>query len=153
MNCSKKRVFEDAFKNLAKLYSQTRQQAPVVDSMFVKNIFGKEVVGRNHTDRGRNAVKVSLLTDTSGIPLAATYQMPNKHDSTTLNHLLDAAKRILPHDLSLHGALYADKGYDSQTCRVACMCRGLAPMIPRRGSTDRLGLIRYVIETTFGKLD
>ena len=153
MEWSKKRVFEDSFKNLAAAYTQNRQMSLVVDSTFVKNVYGKEVTGRNHTDRGRKATKVSLLTDTTGIPLAATYQFPNKHDSTTLKHLLDTARGVLPHALSRHSTLYADKAYDSQTCRSTCLVSGLIPMIPKRRSADRLGSVRYVIETTFGRLD
>jgi transposase len=153
MDWSKKRVFEDSFKNLAAGYARNQQKSLVVDSTFVKNVFGKEVIGRNHTDRGRRATKVSLLTDTAGVPIATTYQFPNKHDSTTLKHLLHVAQNILPHSISLHSALYADKAYDSQTCRTTCSVLGLVPMIPKRRTPDRLGSLRYVIETTFGRLD
>lgn len=153
MEWSRKRVFEDSFKNLSATYVQRQQMHLVVDSTFVKNVYGKEVIGRNHTDRGRKATKISLLTDVAGTPLVATYQFPNKHDSTTLKHLLDAAQNVLPHSLSHHSALYADKAYDSQTCRLTCSLKGLIPMIPRRRSADRLGSVRYVIETTFGRLD
>ena len=150
---SKKRVFEDAFKNLSTTYLQNNVHGLVVDASVIKNVFGRELIGRNHTDRGRNGTKVSLLTDTRGIPLAATYQIPNKHDSLSLKHLLCAADQKFPHRLSLHGELYADKAYDSRVCRQICNLHGLVDKIPRRGGSDNLGSVRYVIEVTFGRLD
>ena len=89
---SKKRVFEDAFKNLSSMYLRNNINGLIVDASFIKNVFGRELIGSNHTDRGRNATKVSLLTDLRGIPLAATYQKPNQHDSQSLRHLLTTAQ-------------------------------------------------------------
>ena len=40
----------------------------VTDTSFVKNIYGRDMVGRNPTDRGRNATKISIVTDGFGIP-------------------------------------------------------------------------------------
>jgi len=60
---SKARVFEHAFYNLVHAYGNVTFNPLVCDTSFVKNVFGHDVVGRNPTDRGRNATKVSLLTD------------------------------------------------------------------------------------------
>ena len=61
----------------------------VVDTTFVKNVYGKDVVGRNPTDRGR--FKVSLLTDSQGTPLCSVFHKAN--NSQTLKHLLETANR------------------------------------------------------------
>jgi hypothetical protein len=66
---SKKRVFEHAFSDLRSLYLELPRRPLIVDCSFVKNIYGRDVVGRNPTDRGRRATKVSLLADTRGAPL------------------------------------------------------------------------------------
>jgi transposase len=150
---SKKRVFEDAFKNLSSVYLRNNINGLIVDASFIKNVFGRELIGRNHTDRGRNATKVSLLTDLRGIPLAVTYQKPNQHDSLSLRHLLTTAQRHFPHKISAHQEIYADKAYDSQTCRQICSEHGLDGKIPKRRTSDRLGSLRYIIEVTFGRLD
>jgi len=151
---SRHRVFEDAFRNLARQYVEESRRLPLIaDTTFVKNVFGKEVLGRNHTDRGRRAIKVSLLSDAAGVPLATAYHMPNTHDCKTLRHLLDTARRTLAAPLSRHQRIYADKGYDSQTCRSACEVHGLEACIPHRGSRDGWGSTRYVVEVVFGRLD
>ena len=101
---SKARIFENVF------YETVKGRAPIggalaVDTSFVKNVFGKEkkqsffvrqsraVTGRNPTDRGRKATKVSLLTDHRGTPLCSVFHKANKSDILTLKHLLDTSSR------------------------------------------------------------
>ena len=64
---SRMRIFEHAFYNLAIQYRQHNQNPLIIDSTQVKNVYGVDVVGRNHADRGRNSTKVSLLTDFWGL--------------------------------------------------------------------------------------
>jgi putative transposase len=64
---SKAHIFEDVF------YDAVKRRVPLggalaADTSFVKNVYGKDVTGRNPTDRGRKATKVSLLTDCRGAP-------------------------------------------------------------------------------------
>ena len=153
INWSKSRLFESAFRNLATAYVAANNNALIVDTSFVKNVYGSQVTGRNHTDRGRNATKVSLLCDMRGVPLEVQYHMPNKHDGTTLRHLLDNASQHLNKSLASHRELYADKAYDSITCRSTCQRHGLIALIPHRGSRDNLGARRYIVETVFARLD
>ncbi len=147
---SKARIFENMF------YEAVKGRAPIggamaVDTSFVKNVFGKDVTGRNPTDRGRKATKVSLLTDHRGTPLCSVFHKANKSDILTLRHLLDTSSRKT-NQLHAFDALMADKGYDSATCRGICEARNLLPLIARRGTTDTYRG-RYVIEQTFGILD
>ncbi len=122
-----------------------------VDTSFVKNVYGKDVTGRNPTDRGRKATKVSLLTDCRGTPLCSVFHKANKSDVLTLKHILDTAARKT-NQLRAYDSLMADKGYDSATCRATCAAHNLLPLIPKRGTTDTYRG-RYVIEQTFGILD
>ncbi len=123
----------------------------MADTSFVKNVHGMDVVGRNPTDRGRKATKVSLLTDSRGTPLCCVFHRANKSDALTLRHLLDTASRKTDH-MNSYSALMADKGYDSSTCRSVCTVRDLQPKIPKRGTKDTYRG-RYVVEQTFGILD
>jgi len=70
-------VFERAWFDTARWYkrvrpadarrrSRYRARTVAVDTSFVKNVHGRDVLGRNPTDRGRNATKVSMLTDARG---------------------------------------------------------------------------------------
>ena len=70
---SRRRVFEDCFYNLAKSYLRQRQLPLIADTSYVKNISGRGVLGRNHTDRGRMSTKVSILTDSKRIPLCLCF--------------------------------------------------------------------------------
>ena len=147
---SKARIFENVF------YETVKARSPIggavaVDTSFVKNVFGRDVTGRNPTDRGRKATKVSLLTDRRGTPLCSVFHRANKSDALTLRHLLDTSIRKTD-QLHAYDALMADKGYDSATCRATCEVRNLLPLISRRG-TPGTCRGRYVIEQTFGILD
>ena len=147
---SKARIFENVF------YDTVNERVPVggavvVDTSFVKNVYGKDVTGRNPTDRGRRATKISLLTDCRGTPLCSVFHKANKSDILTLKHLLDTTARKT-NQLPAYDSLMADKGYDSATCRTTCTMYNLMPLIPKRGTTNtHKG--RYVIEQTFGILD
>jgi len=133
---SKARVFENAFYNLAS------QRPLVADTSYVKNIYGRDVVGANSTDRGRNATKVSLLSDAAAVPIALVFHKGNKSDFHTLRHLLDEACRKTGGSLDNHISLYADKGYDSHTCRSICDVHGLEAHIPHRGQPTAWGGLR-----------
>ena len=112
------------------------------------------MLGRNPTDRGRNATKVSLLADERGAPLHVCYHRGNRADCQTLHHLLHSASASMG-PLSAHAELLADKGYDSFLCRSSCISRGLEPRIPRRGERgDRQNNSRRVrVEHVFGHID
>ena len=158
-------MFERAWFDMARWYkrvrptdarrrSRHRARTAVVDTSFVKNVHGRDVLGRNPTDRGRNATKVSMLTDARGTPLALTFHRANRHDSKTLAHTLGVAE----HTVGIRewmGTTPADKGYDARTCREACVAHGLRPVISRRGSPcdRRANATRVVVEQTFGMLD
>ena len=68
---SKARIFEDVFYSCASIASRNDEGPLVIDTSFVKNVHGSDVLGRNPTDRGRKASKVSLLTNSRGTPLCA----------------------------------------------------------------------------------
>ena len=87
---SKARLFEDAFYELA---GRIQCERAIVDTSFVKNVGGQDVVGRNPTDRGRKATKVSMLTNEIGTPLTLCFHRGNKSDMLTLKHLIDTCKR------------------------------------------------------------
>ena len=73
---SKARLFEDAFYTCVR-EKQFKGGSLVIDTSFVKNVHGKDVVGKNPTDRGRKATKVSLLCDGYGTPLCSVLHKAN----------------------------------------------------------------------------
>jgi len=146
---SKHRLFEHVFYQLVSEYRATRLNPLAADTTSVKNVYGHNVKGRNYADRGRMSTKVSVLCDSSAVPIALAFHEGNRSDATTLSHLLNEAQR----PLSGHSSLYADKGYDSETCRKTCISHGLQPYIPRRGSPAVWGGIRVAVEIAIGRMD
>ncbi|WP_353213448.1 IS5 family transposase [Rhodovarius sp.] len=164
---SRMRLFDDEFHDLAKLYFLSSETPCnlVADTSFVKNVYGQDVLGSNPVDRGRRATKVSVLADTLGAPLFACYHAANKNDCTTLRHLLDQSSRTLG-PLEPCRMLLADKGYDTLTCRAACIRHGLNPIIDHKRKrrvagaprhppqpSDPRGRRRIMVEHVFGRLD
>jgi IS5 family transposase len=144
-------VFEEAYKKVLKLYK--RVQPPtryLIDSTFVKNAFGRTCVGRNPTDRGRKACKLSVITDQNGVVNGMAFSPANRHDATLMETTL---KGMLT---DLEGLpLYADRGYDSRNNRKICTSFGLQDRIFRRRTrtTRRANAKRVVVENTFSWID
>ena len=88
---SHNRIFEHAFYKLSSTYRFQHQYPLIADTSYVKNIFGKNVIGANATDRGRKATKVSLLADSKAVPIALCFHRGNKSDFKSLTHLLQGA--------------------------------------------------------------
>ena len=148
---SKARLFEHVFYDFANVAASGNRGSLVLDTSFIKNVHGSDVVGPNPTDRGRMASKISLLTYSRGTPLCAVFHKANKHDGSTLKHTLETfQKKVAGH--GNFSSLLADKGYDASHCRDVCKRHHLDPLIPRRRTADTYWG-RYVVEQTFGLLD
>lgn len=149
---SKHHLFQHAYNDLLRVYLKIRPRSPIriVDTSFVKNVFGRQCVGPSPFDRGRNATKVSTITDPTGIPLVFTFHKGNRNDSKTLFHCLSKCRFISPGD-----KLYADKIYDSSHCRDVLSNFQLQNCVSKKKqpTTKQDNRIRIVIEHTFGWLD
>ena len=61
------RIFAKAYERALRTYKKLcPTMLYCVDSSYVKNQYGREGVGKNHTDRGRKATKLSLVVDQAG---------------------------------------------------------------------------------------
>lgn len=152
---SKLHVFERAFHDLVQFYIK-RGKGPsrtlVVDTSFVKNVWGTDCLGRSPVDRGRKATKVSAVTDAHGTPLYLLFHPGNKNDGKTLAHMLTKLAKRFP--LTGH-RLYGDKAYDTQSCRDVMRQHGLQNCITKRRqpSCPRQNRTRIVVEHVFSWLD
>ncbi len=85
-------VFKEFWKRCIIFYSKHKGiqwNSLLVDASYVKNIRGRNLLGRNPTDRGRNSSKISALTDKRGVPLSIIIEKGNVHDSKLLAATLD----------------------------------------------------------------
>jgi transposase len=144
-------VFEAAY--VATLQAYRRLCPPThycIDSSFVKNAYCRHGTGRNPTDRGRKALKVSVVTDQRGIVHGLGLSPANRPDVTllgdTLRGMLTTLDRL---------PLYADRGYDSRRNRGICESYHLRDRIFRRRTrtTRRAAAKRIVVENTFSWID
>ena len=121
-----------------------------VDSSYVKNRFARIGLGKNHTDRGRKALKLSVICDDSGTIVGACCHPGNRPDVVLLEDTIRSAFVRLD---SLE--LFADRGYDSRKNRSICKENGLKDRIFRRKTKTvrRTNAKRIVVEHTFAWLD
>ncbi len=98
-------------------------------------LFKGAQTGPSPVDRGRTGSKHHLLTDPSGIPLAATLTGGNRNDVTQLLPLVDGLGPVRgrpgrPRQRA--DELLADRGYDHEKYRRELWRRGVKPTIARR---------------------
>jgi putative transposase len=151
---SKTHVFENAYNDLLRFYADRHgiSQQIITDTTFVKNVYGRDCVGRSYYDRGRKATKVSALVDVHGIPIQLLFHPANKYDGKTLHHLMQTAGRRV----SLEGrTIYGDRAYDSERCRdVVTRHKAQQRFVRKRASIDKAAnRTRVVVEHTFGWID
>ena len=96
--------------------------------------FGLKKTGANPTDRGKQGVKRSLLTEAAGIPLALAIEGANRHDMklvrSTLDHIM--VERPVP-TAEMPQGLCLDKGYDFDEVRAIVREFGFTAHIRARG--------------------
>lgn len=95
---------------------------------------GDKKTGKNPTDRGKQGVKRSLLTEARGIPLAVAIDGANRHDMKLARDTLETiqAGRPEPTPESPQG-LCLDKGYDYDEVRDLLKEFGFTAHIRARG--------------------
>lgn len=149
---SKANLFEKAYEDVLRVYRKIkgRTQEVIVDTSFIKNVFGTDCVGPSPFDRGRKATKVSTITDKYGIPLVFTFHRGNRNDSKILHHTLNKCK----HDIS-GSTLYADKIYDTRECRDVLSSFDMENRISKKRQVvdKKDNKTRIAVEHTFSWLD
>lgn len=85
--------------------------------------------GRNPTDRGKQGVKRSLMTDANGLPLALVVSGANTHDIKLVEETLDSLQTGRP-GYSLR--LCMDKGYEAEWLENSLKARRYEPHIQSR---------------------
>ena len=148
----KEDIFQKAYDQMLLLSHKARKPAYFcIDSTFVKNVYGKDCVGRNPTDRGRKATKLSTVVDDRGTPYAFLASGANESDmkllEPTLKNMLIRVDAGMP--------LFADKGYDSKSNRKIAVRYGFKDRILKRRTKNgrRTHAKRGVVERFFSWQD
>ena len=128
MQLTRQGAFGLIHDRLVRLYSHHRKSKHhITDTSYIKNVLGHDVIGRNHTDRGRFATKLSTVTDDIGVTLMFQLFPGNKSDQKVLPETLNG--RRPPRGLEF----FADKGYDSRANRAFIRSLGYNERISKRG--------------------
>ena len=93
---------------------------------------GLKKTGANPTDRGKQGVKRSLLTDAKGIPLAVVVEGANRHDMKLVRATLAGIKANRPQPKATQPqGLSLDKEYDYEEVRPLLVEFGFTAQIKR----------------------
>jgi transposase len=111
-NLSKNHIFHKLFYKIKRKYFKILNYPNVnyllIDSTIIYNKFGINKIGRNKFYKNKNSTKISLLTDSCGIPLSIFFMKGNFHDNTIFHkHIND----ITIHFPKRKYKILADKGY------------------------------------------
>ena len=127
-----------------------------LDGVMTKAPFGGAASGPNPTDRAKQGVKRSLLTDGAGIPLAVAIDGANRHDLKLVTATLEGIVVARPEpDEAAPQHLCLDAGYDYAAVRAQAASRGYDAHIRGRGEeraaktdTPDWRARRWVVERT-----
>ena len=146
----RKGVFREIQHRMMYLYKVKRAKPRyyATDTSFIKNMYGTQSIGRNPTDRGRSASKLSVVVDDKGVLIALKLFAANVSDQKVLQPTLAQT------ELHQNIPMYADKGYDSKTNRSILRTHKLCDRITRRGQKKYRNSARkrIIVEHYFGRL-
>ena len=123
-----------------------------VDCTFIKSINGKDCIGSNPTDRGRNATKLSIIVDLLGVPVGYVLDCANKRDDSLFEQTIN--NKI--YDKKTKSNIYADKGYSDKNSILIAKNNNLILLAPNKKnfkkplfpSNIKINKYRYVVEAS-----
>jgi putative transposase len=153
-------VFEDFWKHGLLAYDEIKgldwSWLSMDGAVTKAPLSGTKIKGPNPTDRAKQGVKRSLLTEGSGIPIALVIDGANRHDVKLFQATLENIEisRPQPTEENQQG-LCLDKGYDSQEVREIARAFGFTAHVRSRGEEKKalakeagLRARRWVVERT-----
>lgn len=118
---NEKGVLTAVYQALLRMYSEAKLsrnpaafKETYIDSSYIKNIGGIDVVGKNPTDRGRNATKLSAVVDDSMVPLSLQMYPANTSDINTMIPAYEQITCKLRNDNRRTVNVIGDKAYSSK---------------------------------------
>ena len=149
----KEDIFTKIYSNILEFY-KNRRQKPIknlfIDTTFVKNVLGRNCLGRSPVDRGRKACKLSVIVDDKGVAHSLTFHPGNHNDCKTMHSTL----LLCPTAFLTGKSFCGDKGYDTSKCHEEVQRLGMVDNIwKRKCSQSPSRPSRAVVENFFAWLD
>lgn len=105
----REKVFEKAYARALSTYQKlSPPKRYCVDSSYVKNRYGRTGVGKNHTDRGRKALKLSVISDDAGVVFGACSHPGNRPDVKCVHTIFAPFVVLDVNDCRANGASLSD---------------------------------------------
>jgi len=128
-----------------------------IDSTMIRNIQGKDLIGRNYQDKYKFGTKISVICDKKHIPLSIGFYPANIHDSTTIEKTLEDIPAPITLNKRFKTNLIADKGYRSKYkkdelkfCQVNLIANHRSNEKIKNSKKElKLLAVRHKIENTF----
>ena len=117
-----------------------------MDGCMTKSPLAGSKTGRNPTDRGKQGVKRSLMTDANGLPLSLVVAGANTHDIKLVADTLDA---LQTGRLGRRLHLCMDKGYEAEWLE-ACLKTAVTNLISSQGKRSRKPSKARILKLTAG---
>lgn len=169
---NKNNVFKNAIADMRSQYSEAQLSMDksyfkvlITDTTLIKNIQGRDLIGKNSTDRGRSATKISAIVDSQQIPIAHTIHPANFSDILAGKETLRNLNIKLNSDKRVKNKLLGDKAYaclSTHPFNKQCASKGLELVArPRKNFKDQqfsrtkktvLKANRHLIEVNFGRM-
>jgi transposase len=133
-----------------------------IDSSMIKNVAGIDCTGKNSTDRGRKATKLSTICDENQVPVAAVFFPANESDVNTIEATVASIHCPIRRDARYNNVLIGDKGYISSETGGYLKELGIKLLTPpkvnsrnkKRSKVEILQLRkRHCVENLFCRLD
>ncbi len=130
-------IFKITYMELLKKYimKSTNKKLKIIitDTTFIPNKNGKDNMGYNKFYNKKKGTKISIITDSFGIPFNIKAYKGNKNDTIILEDQLKDKNMIDENLINKHKCYFmADKGYDSYKLCNYLKCANYVPLIPQR---------------------
>jgi transposase len=125
----------------------------LIDSSSVRAAYGGGGTGPSPVDRAKPGTKHHVITDASGVPLAASVTPANRNDVSEFAPLFNKIPPVVGkvgRPRRRPDAMQGDLAYDSEPHRQGLRELGVEPVLPEKGIDDEsgLGLTRWLVERT-----
>ena len=165
-----KGVFTKAWTQLITMYAEQKMTESrdwfkdiFIDTTMIKNVNGIDGLGKNPTDRGRLATKMSVIVDNAMMPLCCEFFPANQVDCTTAIQTINNIQCSIKPDKRYSNIVIADKGYISKTIVQALKAKNMRLLTPtKKNSKQSISLSnddrnrlkrRHKVENFFCRLD
>jgi len=161
-------VFKSVWEVVLKEYSDQKLlgnekwfQHLFIDSTMIKNVGGCDSLGKNPSDRGRLATKMSVICDITETPISCSFYPANKSDITTVEESVENIACRIKKDGRTVNILAGDKAYISKAISQRLRKRNIRMIAPPKSNSRRVPSIadtivlknRCKIEHVFCRLD